>query len=561
MKDYILRFKFLMILMMVMNVVDVQGQELPISDAQHSGCMRVSDYEEEEEVKPIPTIILEKEGNILSVQVQNFISNCATQDFEVNSSITPDNEDLPCTLSIHVVPVIGEYYTSCECPFNVSFTVHDLEQNSFYLDCWWYDGLVELEDGETLVLEDLYEDVTIDDADYSLRKTMHQAMLKKNEWVGEVSIPSEVIYKGQTYSVTSIDRYAFRDNTALTKVTFPRTVQNMDFDKESGFIRNPFIGCTALESIEVEEGNPALCAIDGVLFNKEKTRLHAYPIAATRTSYTVPESVTWIENTAFAHNQHLVKIVLPDEVTILGSSVFSGCKNLEEVRLSPNLGYLLGWAFANCEHLQSVTIPEGVTSLGGKLFYGCTSLTSIVMPESVTKTYEAIFENCTSLKNITLSPNLDEIGENMFLNCSSLSEIQIPEGLVWVRSHAFENCSALKTLDLPESVTRLGWSPFIGCKLDSLIIRGILESNWVNEWLFKGMGTQTKVFVQPSEVEKFKKIYKGPVYPISDEMSGISDFTLPEDNSSALFDLQGRQIFGEPSRGIYIHGGKKIVVK
>ena len=42
MKNYILRFKFLMILMMVMNVVDVQGQELPISDAQHSGCMRVS---------------------------------------------------------------------------------------------------------------------------------------------------------------------------------------------------------------------------------------------------------------------------------------------------------------------------------------------------------------------------------------------------------------------------------------------------------------------------------------------------------------------------------------
>ena len=49
MKDDILRFKFLMILMMVMNVVDAQGQELPISDAQHSGCLRVSDYEEEEE--------------------------------------------------------------------------------------------------------------------------------------------------------------------------------------------------------------------------------------------------------------------------------------------------------------------------------------------------------------------------------------------------------------------------------------------------------------------------------------------------------------------------------
>ena len=561
MKDYILRFKFLMILMMVMNVVDVQGQELPISDAQHSGCMRVSDYEEEEEVKPIPTIILEKEGNILSVQVQNFISNCATQDFEVNSSITPDNEDLPCTLSIHVVPVIGEYYTSCECPFNVSFTVHDLEQNSFYLDCWWYNGLVELEDGETLVLEDLYEDVNIDGADYSLRKTMHQAMLTKNECVGEVCIPSEVTYEGQTYPVTSIDRYAFNENTALTKVTFPKTVKNMDFDKESGFTRNPFSNCKALESIEVDEENPVLCAIDGVLFNKDRTRLHAYPIAATRTSYTVPESVTWIENSAFSQNQHLVNVSLPDDVTVLGSFAFSGCTNLEEVKLPSSLSALYLCIFYNCSHLKLVTIPDGVTYLGMRLFYGCTSLTSISMPESVTKTDDSIFENCTSLKNVTLSPNLDIINYKMFFNCSSLSEIIIPDGVTEIRNNAFENCSALKTLDLPESVTSLGWSPFVGCKLDSLVIRGILESNWINESLFKGMGTQTMVFVQPSEVEKFKKIYKGPVYPISDEMSGISDFTLPEDNSSAFFDLQGRQIFGEPSRGIYIHGGKKIVVK
>ena len=67
--------------------------------------------------------------------------------------------------------------------------------------------------------------------------------------------------------------------------------------------------------------------------------------------------------------------------------------------------------------------------------------------------------------------------------------------------------------------------------------------------------------MQTSEVEKYKKVYKGPVYPLSDEMNGISDYTLPEDNSSALFDLQGRRIFGEPSRGIYIVNGKKIVIK
>ena len=560
MKEYLLRCVSLMILMVVMNVVYAQEQELTVSDTQNSGCTsRAPGYDGEEE--RIPTIILEKEGSILSVQVLNYESNCATSDFVVNSDLSEGSDGSPSTLSIHVVPVTGEFVADCICPYNVSFTVHDLEQNSFYLNCWWYEGLVELEDGESLVLADTKENVTINGMNYTLRNAFLHAMVTKSEWTGEVRIPSEVTHEGKTYSVTSITGDTFRDNTTLTKVTIPRTVKNMDFNEEDGFYMDPFIGCTALESIEVEEGNPILCTVEGVLFNKEKTRLHAYPAAASRTSYTVPESVTWIEHSAFAHNHHLVNITLPDEVTALGGSAFYGCTNLEEVRLSPNLGVLAGWVFGNCEHLHSVTIPEGVTYLGIRLFSGCTSLTNVTMPESVTSTDYAVFENCTSLKSVTLSPNLDQINHQLFQNCYNLTEIHIPESVTAVMTEAFKNCTALRTIDLPESVTRLGGYIFSGCKLDSLIIRGIIDSRWIDEWLFNGMGTQTKVYVQTSEVEKYKKVYKGPVYPLSDEMNGISDYTLPEDNSSALFDLQGRRIFGEPYRGIYIVNGKKIVIK
>lgn len=546
--------------MLVINAVYAQGQELTVSDTQNSGCAsRAPGYNGEEE--RIPTIILEKEGDVLSVQVLNYISNCATSDFMVNSDLSEDSEGSSCTLSIHVVPVTGELLADCICPFNVSFTIHDLEQNSFYLDCWWYKGFVELEDGETLVLADAKENVTIDGMNYTLRNAFLNAMVTKSEWTGEVRIPSEVTYNGKTYTVTSITSDTFMDNTTLTKVTLPRTVKNMDFYEKDGIFMNPFIGCTALESIEVEEDNPALCAVEGVLFNKEKTRLLAYPAAASRTSYTVPESVTWIEHSAFAHNHHLVNVTLPDEVTALGGSAFYGCTNLEEVRLSPNLDILGGWTFGNCEHLRSVKIPEDVTFLGTNLFFGCTSLTSIVMPESVTSTDDAVFENCTSLKSVTLSPNLGQINHQLFQNCYNLTEIHIPESVTAVMTEAFNNCKALRTIDLPESVTRIGSYTFSGCKLDSLIIRGIIDSNWVNEWLFYGMDTKTNVYAQPSEVEKFKKIYKGPIHPLSEEMNSISDFTLPKNNSSALFDLQGRRIFGEPSPGIYITHGKKYVIK
>ena len=539
---------------------DILAEDLPVSDTKSSGCTSHSrGYGGES--RPTPTIILEKEGNILSVQVLNFVSNCATSDFEVKSSIYEGSNDSPCSLQVKVTPVTGDELADCICQFNVSFTIHDVEQNTFYLDCWWYKGLVELMEGEPLVLADVYEDATIEGMNYTLRKAFHQATVAKSDRAGELHIPSELTYEGQTYTVTSIDADAFRDNTALTKVTIPQTVKSMGFDVEYGFYRNLFVGCTALEKIEVEEGNPVLSAVDGVLFNKEKTRLYAYPIAASRTSYTVPEGVTWIEGEAFAYNPHLVKVSLPDDVTDLGFSAFYGCTNLEEVRLSSRLKILAGWLFGNCEHLKSITIPQGVTFLGVRLFSGCSSLTSVVMPESVTSTDYAIFENCTSLKNVTLSSNLDKINYQLFLNCVSMNEIQIPKGVPWVFSNAFQNCSALKTLDLPESVCRLGDSAFSGCKLDSLLIRGIIDSYWVTDYLFNGMDTRTKVYVQPEEVEKFQKIYQGTVYPLTDETNGIADFICTFGSSTELYDLQGRKLSSKPTKGIYIKNRKKYVVR
>ena len=497
-------------------ILDSDGQyELTVSDIQNSGCLvRTRGYDGEDEEEPIQTIILEKEGGILSVQLLDYTSTCGTYDFSVNTSVSGGDDGSPCSLVVDVASVTGFDIADCICPYNVSFTIRDLEPSTFYLKCWWYEGLVELTEGEPLVIKDVYEDVTIDGMNYTLRKAFHQAMVTKSERTGEVCIPSSVGHEGQNYTVTSIGRYAFRDNTALTKITIPRTVRNMDFEEVDGFNGNPFIGCAALESIEVEDGNPVLCVVDGVLLNKEKTRLHSFPAAVNRTSYTVPGGVTWIDAHAFAHNHHLVDVKMPDEVTALGASAFYDCTNLEEVRLSSKLGMLAEGLFENCKSLKTVTIPQGVTFLGGRLFAGCSSLTSVAMPESVTRTENAVFENCTSLKSVTLSPKLNQIHPQMFHNCSSLTEIHIPEGVKGVLTRAFQNCTALKSLDLPESVHIIGGSSFSGCKLESLYIRGVIDSYYITNYLFDGMGTQTKVYVQPSEVEKIQKVYKGTVYPL-----------------------------------------------
>lgn len=75
-------------------------------------------------------------------------------------------------------------------------------------------------------------------------------------------------------SLTTIETFAFSD-CALTDVTIPASVTTIG--------ESPFAYCDALTSFTVEEGNPAYIAVDGVLFDKDKTALIQYPVGKTRT--------------------------------------------------------------------------------------------------------------------------------------------------------------------------------------------------------------------------------------------------------------------------------------
>ena len=465
------------------------AQEPSVSDVEDSGCLSNAPGDDGE---PVPTIVLTKEGDILAVQVLNYESNCFTSGFDVTTNMSEGNNG-QSSLSINVAPILGDALAACICPFNISFTVRNLEPNSFYLKCWWYEGPVELTEGEPLVLEDVWEDAIVGDMKYTLRKTLRRAMLADgNTMKGEVIVPSELNYNGQNYEVTNIAGSAFYKNKELTKITLPRTIKETYFDASYGFYNNIFSGCTALKSIEVEDGNPVLYSVDGVLFYKEPIRLLSYPANASQTSYTVPENVTFVASNAFDNNRRLKKITLSDNVTAIGSYVFANSESLEEVKLSASLQTMASRVFSNCQRLKSVIIPQGVASIS---------------------------------------------------------------------DNAFNGCSALKTLDIPESVSEIGYNAFDGCWLETLYIRGIIEPKCLlNGVLFRGMSTITKVYVQPSEVQKYKAIYNGPVYPISDDTNGISDIYYSP-ASTIVYNLQGQRLNSAPQKGIYIQNGKKVVIK
>ena len=317
--------------------------DLTVGDIQNSGCTALTRGAEDEEL--VPTIVLMKEGSILSVQLINYEANCCTHDFGVMPNISGGSDGEPCSVSISVAPD-NLWDCDCICPFNVSFTVRDLEPNCFYLKCWWYEGMVELTDGEPLVLEYKIENVTIDGISFRLIKVMHKAMLMK--WTSDeddLRIPSEVTYEGESYTVTCIAKDAFWNIENASKITFPKTIRSTDLNMDGIIWANPVRECKSLEWIEVEEGCPLFSSIDGVLFAENKTMLLGYPIASPREIYTVPEGVTKIRSGAFVHNKYLRKLVIPEKVTDLGWHLFSDTKSLEELYikgvLDPDCMYTL----------------------------------------------------------------------------------------------------------------------------------------------------------------------------------------------------------------------------
>ena len=192
-------------------------------------------------------------------------------------------------------------------------------------------------------------------------------------------------------SVTSIRAYAFQGCTSLTSVTIPNSVTSIG--------NYAFSSCTSLTAITVDTGNANYSSDQGVLYNKEKTSLVAYP-AGKSGAFTIPNSVTSIGHGAFRECASLTSVTIPDSVTSIGDG-----------------------AFENCTSLTSVTIPNSVTSIGGWTFKGCTSLTSVTIGNSVTSIEWYAFAGCTSLTSINIPNNVTSIGSRAFGSCTSLTSV------------------------------------------------------------------------------------------------------------------------------------------
>ena len=229
-------------------------------------------------------------------------------------------------------------------------------------------------------------EANIDGLNYFLYFTTHEATITTDHTVsGELNIPSEINYKGETFVVKGMAWCSFFNNQGLAKVMIPKTVEGIlnyvphDPEDETGgavapIYLNPFKGCTALESIEVDKDNPSLKSVDGVLFsqdgvgqyyyhtnNYKGTGLYCYPEGKQQHIYTIPDGVEWIGGGAVSNNKYLTTLTIPNSMKHICTSAFEGCSNLKDLYCkADNVPVVWESVFKNVP-IASATlhVPEG----------------------------------------------------------------------------------------------------------------------------------------------------------------------------------------------------------
>lgn len=312
----------------------------------------------------------------------------------------------------------------------------------------------------------------------------------------EVVFPSEI----DGLSVTGIWSYALQGANPVRKVTLPESVKTLAYCALSK------IGLT---EIEVDEKNPYLKSVDGVLYTEDGKTLICFPADYCARKgirkFDLPDSVEVIAAGAFWYDRTLMVVEVGD-----GNKAF---KDIDGVVYSKD-GKTVVW-FPAGKPYTFYNIPEGVTGIARYAFVCADNIEQFIIPASVEKIAPTAFLGCTALKHLTVNGDnpyyyseegkilynkdktelivyppstpearflflegITKIGDYACFKCSFNYEARIPDSVTEIGFNAFKYCSWLREVDLPAGLKVIGENAFADCGDLTLINYAGTVSEW-----------------------------------------------------------------------------------
>lgn len=298
-------------------------------------------------------------------------------------------------------------------------------------------------------------------------------------------------------AVTELASHSLYNDIVGYKLIIPDTIEK---------IGSNALTCSNLTDIEVHPDNEYFCDVDGVLYNKDVTKIVYYPEEREELSYTVPATVTELGEYCFHYGGMLEKITLPEGLKKIGQRAFYFVDTLKEINLPDGLESIESNAFIGCSELTDIRVPDSVTALGWSVFDSCSKLENVYLGSGIQSIEGELFTGCSSLVNITVSPdnqlicvesgvlfNKDKtklmkypskkedksysipvtvttVGREAFYDVEYLESIDIPDSVETLEESAFWNLRELRYAEIPDSVTSFENS-FSNCpKLERILI-------------------------------------------------------------------------------------------
>lgn len=372
-------------------------------------------------------------------------------------------------------------------------------------------------------------------------------------------------------SLKVIESEAFYECSKLKKVTLPTGIEKVDeyafgeckslksFNSGSGSVKLDFWAVASNDKLQkytigkntelaknrieyianstayfsVHKDNPYYTSDEnGVLYNKDKTVLLAYPALSKTESFTVPATVKVIENNAFSNSKNLktVKMTSVEEIKDmafnsggvksvslgsklkkLGEDVFLFCENLKSLDIPANLSEFTTYSFSNTISYTVNKNNKALAAENGNLFnknktvmlsyYTDSKATSYKLPSTVTEIAKYAFSETKKLKTVTFPSKLKIIDDGAFW-CSSVTSVTIPKSVEIIGESAFDDSMLKKLVIENGSTAKVKEFAFYGCeKLTDITIPATVTD--IKDSAFENTG-----YIYKLE----ENGYEGPVY-------------------------------------------------
>ncbi|MEY4314269.1 MAG: hypothetical protein RIS93_849, partial [Actinomycetota bacterium] len=302
-------------------------------------------------------------------------------------------------------------------------------------------------------------------------------------------------------SVESIADYAF----------YGSTIKSLKISKNVSKISDySFINMSELTDLSVDNSNPNFSAVDGALYNNDKTILLLISANKISENFVIPNGIKKLGPGVFNNLLNTLKtITIPSTLEDFDYRSLSQIKTLTSIKVdSANLAFSsIDGVLFNKEATElyilpgaklgeSYAIPNSVNTISEIMLPQSSSIISISIPESVTSLSPGVFSNAYSLKNIEVdlnnktyasvegvlfnksltrlisypaSKNISQyvvangvniIDRNAFMYNRYLKVVTIPESVEIINSNAFYGLSVLKTISLPNNLLLVDYGAF-----------------------------------------------------------------------------------------------------